>query len=607
MAHKITYFDGLALYQLFADGILNLVKHQNTLDEINVYPVPDGDTGTNMVFTLLPIVEECKDKVTDNASETFKLMANTALDSARGNSGTIIAQYFYGMSEANINIEKINVMNFAKGLIKANHSARDSLTNPEEGTIITVMNDVAVEAQRLIDTGCDEFYSFLKSIYSISEISLKETKNILNILKKSDVVDAGALGFVLLIQGMLNVIEKSDGGRIQTTHLDISYELSKIENLSKDIDFTIHNKFCTECVVTADYTASIDKKELKNKIKDMGDSMVMAGSNKRVKIHIHTNEPAKLFKICNVYGKVIDRKVDDMTKQEKSIHHTGASSIAIIADSAADMPEEYIKEMHVVPLKYSFGRQQHIDKVTQTTSEFYEQMKNDSNHPKTSQPAPKDFKKTYNFISSHYSSILSIHLSQKVSGTYQSAVNGAKNLSVKQIEIIDSKTASVGLGLLTMYAIELKQEGKSFNEIIERVNIKMEQTKLFLVIDDLSYIVKGGRLPSKVKTIANLLRLRPILTTKKSGKMSVGGVLYGKSRMVSKFAKFINTKIDNNKKYRMIVAHANCEKDGQNLINQIINYKTYNIEDHYLVKLSGGLGSHAGPGALVIGLQEVDS
>ena len=147
MAHKITYFDGLALYQLFADGILNLVKHQNTLDEINVYPVPDGDTGTNMVFTLLPIVEECKDKVTDNASETFKLMANTALDSARGNSGTIIAQYFYGMSEANINIEKINVMNFAKGLIKANHSARDSLTNPEEGTIITVMNDVAVEAQ----------------------------------------------------------------------------------------------------------------------------------------------------------------------------------------------------------------------------------------------------------------------------------------------------------------------------------------------------------------------------------------------------------------------------------------------------------------------------
>ena len=604
MPNKITHFNGASLYKIFADGILNLAKHQTTLDEINVFPVPDGDTGTNMVFTLLPIVEECSEKVNDNASETYALMANTALESARGNSGTIIAQYFYGMSEANKNIDKVDVLSFARGLINANQSARDSLTNPEEGTIITVMSDVAVEAQRLIDDECDEFYIFIKSIYKIAEISLKETKNILKILKKSDVVDAGALGFVLIIQGMLNVIEKSDGGRIQATHLDISYELSKIENLSKDVDFTIHNKFCTECVVISD---SIHKKELKDKIKDLGDSMVMAGSEQKVKIHMHTNEPAKLFKICNVYGKVIDRKVDDMTKQEKSIHHTGASSIAIVADSAADMPEEYIKEMHVVPLKYSFGRQQHIDKVTQTTREFYEQMQNDSNHPKTSQPAPKDFKKTYNFIASHYSSILSIHLSQKVSGTYQSAINAAKNISINKIEIIDSKTASVGLGLLTMYAIELKQEGKSFKEIIEKVKIKMKQTKFYVVIEDLSYIVKGGRLPSKVKTIANLLRLRPILTTKKSGKMSIGGILYGKSRKVNKFSKFITSKIDTNKKYRLIVAHADCEEEGKRLINKIISYKSYNIEDHHLVKLSGALGSHAGPGALVAGIQEKDS
>ena len=134
----------------------------------------------------------------------------------------------------------------------------------------------------------------------------------------------------------------------------------------------------------------------------------------------------------------------------------------------------------------------------------------------------------------------------------------------------------------------------------------MNQTNLYVVIDDLSYIVKGGRLPSKVKTIANLLRLRPVLITKKSGKMSIGGILYGKSRMVNKFSKFITTKINTDKKYRLIVAHANCEENGQNLINQIINYKTYNIADYHLVKLSGGLGSHAGPGALVAGLQEID-
>ena len=136
----------------------------------------DGDTGTNMAFTLLPIVEECSEQVTDIASETYSLMANTALDSARGNSGTIIAQYFYGMSEVNKNIDKIDVFNFAKGLINVIKVQEIIITNPEEGTIITVMNDVAEESQRLIDNGCDEFYSFIKNIYKKAEISLKETK-----------------------------------------------------------------------------------------------------------------------------------------------------------------------------------------------------------------------------------------------------------------------------------------------------------------------------------------------------------------------------------------------------------------------------------------------
>ena len=198
--------------------------------------------------------------------------------------------------------------------------------------------------------------------------------------------------------------------------------------------------------------------------------MVIAGSPQHVKVHIHTNEPAKFFKMCNVYGYVSDKKVDDMTKQEKYIHRSGASSIAIITDSTADLPEEYLKEVQLVPVKYSFGQQQHIDKVTQTVEEFYEQMSTDPNHPKTSQPTPRDFIKTYNFVSSHYNNIISIHLSNKLSGTYQSAINGSKGIKVENIKVINSNTASVGLGLLVMSAVELKQEGKHYNEIIKSIN-----------------------------------------------------------------------------------------------------------------------------------------
>ena len=466
---KLDKLNGQQLYYAISAGINNLIAHQKTLDEINVFPVPDGDTGTNMVFTLFPVVKDYQNYEFDSAGKAMDLLANTALESARGNSGTIIAQFYYGLKKSFENLDTINVQEFAEGLSQGYESALDSLTNPEEGTIITVMRDVSEAAKQIIDDGCQDYIIFVKHIFKEAEKSLKSTKSILKILKKSDVVDSGALGYVLLIQGALNLIEKGQGRRIQTTHLDISYEIEKIEQLNRDVDFTIENKFCTECVVVGN---NINRNELKSKISDFGDSMVIAGSTKKVKVHIHTNEPAKLFKMCNVYGTVVDKKVDDMTKQEKSMHHHGSSSIAIVTDSTADLPEEYLKEVQVVPVKYSFGRQQHIDKVTQTSKEFYNQMKIDPNHPKTSQPTSRDFIKMYNFVSSHYKNIISIHLSKKVSGTFQSSQNGSKNIKESNIDIIDSETAGVALGLLTMHAVDLKQAGKSYKQILDRIEQK---------------------------------------------------------------------------------------------------------------------------------------
>ena len=601
MSIKIKILDGQQLYNVITAGINNLVAHQKTLDEINVFPVPDGDTGTNMVFTLLPVVSDYKNYDFKRADEAMLLMANTALDSARGNSGTIIAQFYYGLNKSFKNLETIDVQSFAKGLKIGYESAFDSLANPEEGTIITVMRDVAEAAQSIVEDGCNDYVQFIKHIFKAAEKSLKATKTILKILRKSDVVDSGALGYVLLIQGVLNLIERGQGRRIQTTHLDISYEIEKIESLHKDIDFIIENKFCTECVIIGQH---INHKELKSKIKDFGDSMVIAGSNERVKVHIHTNEPAKLFKMCNVYGSVKDKKVDDMTKQEKSMHHDGASSIAIVTDSTADLPDDYLKEVQVASVKYSFGRQQHIDKVTQTNEEFYNQMSSDPNHPKTSQPTARDFVKLYNFVSSHYKNIISIHLSKAVSGTYQSAINGSKNIINSNIGLIDSSTAGVGLGLLVMHAVDLKQAGKSYSEIISSLESKKEDTQLYLLLYDLTYAVRGGRLPAKIKTISDLFGLTPILTTR-GGKLKPAGVLWGRANLIDKFSNFLIKKINYESKYRILVAHANSYDNGKKLENTLLDSLT-NIENSNLLELGGGLGCHAGPGALTVGIQKID-
>ena len=155
-----------------------------------------------------------------------------------------------------------------------------------------------------------------------------------------------------------------------------------------------------------------------------------------------------------------------------------------------------------------------------------------------------------------------------------------------------------------MHAVDLKQSGKSYNEILDSVEKKKADTEIYLLLYDLTYAVRGGRVPSKVKTIADLFRLTPILTAK-SGKLKVAGTLKGKSDIVSKFSKYIFKKIDTNANYRMLIGHADSQDNGQILQNAIIT-RFDNIQSNYLLELGGGLGCHAGPGALVVGLQKLD-
>ena len=143
------YLEGLDLYSSIVAGIKNLLIYQDKLDEINVFPVPDGDTGTNMCFTLLPIIEECEPNITTHVGEAFNLMADTALESARGNSGTIIAQFFHGMRKVSLNNERVYIPDFGIALEAGYNSAIDSLMSPQEGTIITVMRDTANKAKEL--------------------------------------------------------------------------------------------------------------------------------------------------------------------------------------------------------------------------------------------------------------------------------------------------------------------------------------------------------------------------------------------------------------------------------------------------------------------------
>jgi DegV family protein with EDD domain len=240
--------------------------------------------------------------------------------------------------------------------------------------------------------------------------------------------------------------------------------------------------------------------------------------------------------------------------------------------------------------------------LSQTPEEFYHELATNPDHPKTSQPTPGDFRRQYQYLQSHYNSIISIHLPHKLSGTYQSAINASKRVDNASITVVDGLSASLGLGLIVMKAARLAQVGKNHEEISAVLPEIISQSKVYLVVKDLSYIVKGGRLPNWVKKIADFLHIRPVLSIKGNGSMGASGVIRGTSNLPEKMSKLVLGKMDDNISYNVSIGHCNTKENGRKLM-ELIQKGHNEINSIYLMDIGCALGVHAGPGSLAVGLQ----
>ena len=575
-----------------------MVSRQDYLNKINVFPVPDGDTGTNMAFTLSSILENTASMVHKRVDLMLMRVADAAIDGARGNSGSILAQFFQGLSDGTADVDKHSPESFSKALNLGAQYAKEALSEPMEGTILTVITDFSNEINSSLSKKNNDFIHLFEIGLKKAEESLKNTPNLLPILKKSGVVDSGAQGFVDLLNGINLFIKR---GSIKTTN-KITLSISDSPEFDHS-NFTDELKFsyCTECLIKGN---DINRKKIQKELLNFGDSIVIAGSKTRVKIHIHTNEPAKVFDFCLKFGVVSDQKIDDMRKQQRTSGQKLKNKIAILTDSGADLPFESEKlNIHIVPVRYNFGRKGYIDKVSQTPSEFYKELENNPIHPTTSQPTPGDFRRQYHFLSSHYNSIISIHLSKKLSGTFQSAQSAIKRSTNGTKTLIDSMSASVAQGLIVMYAAKLASLSISHKSIVEKVKAIIPKTHVFIAVNDLTYAVKGGRAPKSIKIFADIFRITPILTAK-NGSMDKAAILWGKNNIENKFSKFIQRKMIKSERYIIQIAHCN-NISGAKLLKSNIK-KLKNIHHIYVVEMGCALGVHAGPGSLAVGIQEMN-
>ena len=601
MIKKIQYIDGIRFYRAIVVGINNLISRQDYLNQINVFPVPDGDTGTNMAFTVSEILEGTSSTVSSHIGDMTKKVADLSLDGARGNSGAILAQFFVGLADGLDGKEKMSVKDFSDAFNNASEKAWDALSNPQEGTILTIFKDLAKFLKDYTaNSDNNDFLPLMNECLKVAQKSLDNTPTQMKLLKNAGVVDAGAQGFIDLLMGINDFIQS---GKIRDLGEVISIP-KEFEELDSDHDYSnLTYQFCSECIIEGD---SINKEALKLKLMEIGDSLVLVGSNKKVKVHIHVNNPHELFELCNQYGVTKKSKADDMIKQQKLVQRGKTNKIAIVADSGADFNTNKYFDVFVVPVRYSFGEQDYIDKVSQSIEDFYIELKTNPIHPKTSQPTPGDFRRQYQYLNSYYKSIISVHIPEKLSGTYQSAVTAAKNTPGANISVIDGKSMSVGMGLIIeKLANTIEKNNLNHDQILLELDKIIKDTKVFTAVKDLSYSVKGGRVPKIIKTISDILNFKPILSVNNDGSMSPSGFYFGKKNISQKLFKTIIKKINTSFQYRVIIGYAQSINDAEKL-KLILNDKSDIFVDVSLIQIGGALGVHTGPEALSIALQKIN-
>lgn len=598
--NKITYLDGIRLHRALVAGIQEVISRQDYLNRINVFPVPDRDTGTNMALTLNNIIEETNHNVDNNIGIVLEQVADAALNGARGNSGAILAQFFQGLSEGAVGVDKMSTSEFVKAINFGVEFAFKALSEPKEGTILTVIKSFGDALQKNISKKkCNEFISLLEPSIATADQALSETANQLPEMRKAKVVDAGAQGFVDLLHGIFDFIRN---GQVRGFYDNlVAPVVDEVEEHIHEFTDTTY-RYCTECLI---HGKDIDQDALRAELESQGNSLIVAGSKRKTKIHIHCNDPAELFAVCREHGHVVGEKADDMLRQQRTVNEH-KSRIAILTDSSADLPDEVLErlDIHVVPITINFGTQSYIDKISMKAKQFYNELRSNPTHPTTSQPSFGDFNRTYQFISSHYDSIIAIHLPKKVSGTLNGSANAAKRVYNKPASIVDSMSTTSGLGLIVQYAAEAAQAGFRHNQILQMLQYVIANTNMYAAIPDLTSTVRGGRVSASKKRIVDLARLTPIVGFDHSdGSIKTHGMLPGRRNIPQKFFNFVHKKIDPKKSYRMIVSHCDNIEDATTLASSLKD-NIEQIEDCPIVDCCTALGVHAGPGAIGVAIQE---
>lgn len=571
-------------------GCHHLVNQKTLLNQINIFPVADGDTGDNMASTASAIMHFSLAKA--SMAETLQSIADASVIGARGNSGIIFSQFFNALAEPALHGNDIGLNDFASLLSHAATEVRASISSPVEGTMLTIITALATIVTKHSRDN-DFFEPVLEALIPALEQAVDQTKITLSALTKANVVDAGALGFYYFVQGFAGCLINPVS--LETTTLPVMTVPNHDEVC---FDTPPQYRYCTEAVLRA---TAIDKSELISVLQSHGDSAVITGNDHICRFHVHASKPQMVFSDLLNKGTLQYPKVDDMLRQFE-VAHQKKSSIALVTDSSADISQalQDSYQIHQIPLNLYLNDHHLLDRYGVHSDSFYQQLSQLDTYPSTSCPSPAVISDKLRYLAGHYDEVLVISMAKAMSGTYSAIAIEAQKYP--NITVIDSRNTSGAQGLLLHYAGELIDAGKSFSEITTLVNEAIASTFIFVVVDQFDSMIRSGRVNKFKGYMAQFSGIKPIVSIHSEGHGYVYGKSFSVSRAMTKIIKDVQDKCDSG-----MVLEDYCIVHAGNLTAATdfaaLTTEAFGKSPAWIETVSLAIGLHAGQGSVALALR----
>lgn len=590
MTVGIAYVDGPRLARSFFAAADWVTAGREEINRINIFPVPDGDTGTNFSLTLRAVADALRALGDAPLQTTAQTAARAAVLGARGNSGMMLAHFLLGFAEGLGTLRTAHAQDIAGALRRGADALEASLDDPREGTILTVAREAAAAAERGADRA-DDIGAFMKYLLAEGEVALAHTPELMAALKEAGVVDAGGMGFMRMVEGVVRLI---DGDPLLAANVAPAAAAAPAAfmDVSAERDF----QFCTEVLVRGEQLPPAN--EVRAALHAFGGSIGVVATGDILKVHVHTDTPEAVFSYAARWGHVETTKAEDMREQHRRLAHAERRPVAVVTDSSADLSDTVLDRHRVslVPLQVVFGNLTFRDRVELKPDEFYRLLHETKELPTTSQPAPADFMRIFRDALDEADEVVAVLLSSGLSGTFQSAIAARRAAGLERVHLVDSGSASLGVGLLALRAAELAESGWRAKEIVEELNRVRLRSGMFLTVDRYDNLIRSGRVSRGRAWLGSMLDVKPILSLDAGGKVVPIDRVRGRENLIARVLSLLEKRLTPRPRVvRFGVAHADAPEVAERVRNALV--AAYRPRDCFVTLATGVLGTHVGPGA----------